>query len=377
MNHLAAAFLIYLHIMDFGSASKPEPYCIHNITEYTYVNVTKTRQVVVQKPWYNKLGKTKTKLEEYTDTEARPHITPLRVCCEGYKMSELHLCEPQCVEGCPKNSKCVEPEVCKCLPGYFSSFSKEEGVKHYCEAICEKPCGENCQCIRPNECECASREKSSEEFSTPEIESETEISIDSGTEESDQLLSSEEPLESSTWNSVGSDSSDMSDNECPDDFVLYRGQCQPLKFAIDEIDCRVEPCADPQAICHDNGTCTCREGFRMLKKASQQTQLDGGEVTSRQIVKSLCLTSEDYQLLMAIPPEDSITMQEVDVTEATDGVAIFFIVLGVLTMTGALIFLGLRLARANSGRMEVEGKQLECAYDSRGCRISDAEKSVI
>ncbi|XP_075150386.1 nimrod C4 [Haematobia irritans] len=471
--NLAPAFLLYaLHLVNYGwaSSSKPEPYCVHNKTEYTFVDVVKTRQVVAPKPWYKKWGKSIVKTEEYVEREAIPKVTPIRACCQGYVMTETKLCEPQCLEGCPRNSKCVEPEICQCLQGYFSSLAKQGG-KHYCEPICEKPCPENSLCVRPNECaclggyrktedlqcvphcpsgcpfdgkcvapnrcECSEGYKSEKGTCLPicsagdqcknglcvdkekcdcnigfvfneqtqkcepnlsifkEMESSTPASEE---DESNEKVHEEEQEEDEEHSSEATDihmgisvdpsqifdesfesaSTENSLHKCPDDFVLYRGQCQPLKFAIDEIDCRIQPCTDPQAVCSVNGTCACREGYKMLKKSMQiADNTTHGEQHLKHVVKPVCLSLEEYQTLMSALPDGSGTSIEMEETESSNIAAIFFIVLGVLTMTGALIYLGLRLSRASSGRMDVEGKQLECAYDSRGCRLSNPEKSVI
>ncbi|XP_005188565.1 tenascin [Musca domestica] len=461
---LVLCTIVVLHVLDFPCFADPEPYCIYNRTEYTYVNVTKTREVKVTQPWYKKLSK-KTKIEEYVEQEAIAKVTPVRGCCEGYEMSELEMCEPKCRKGCPQNSKCVEPEVCKCAAGYFSSLSELDG-NHYCEPICERPCPAHSECVKPNECachngyqiaegsvcrphcpsgcpfqgkcvapnlcECPAGYKSGKgtclpicsrgdqckngvcvdtdkcqcnvgylwneenekcepnlnggdsyqpleddhtdrnDVETTEKQPEIETDIDTFKEDIDPNQVFDEIFESTTTSTSQSEEP----TQCPDDYVRYRGQCQPLKFAIDEIDCRIKPCSDPHAICTENGTCNCQEGYRMLKKAQSTGSADTTE-SSKPIVKQVCLTSEEYENFMANPElnwQDEDEIIEI-IEEPSNVPVIFFIILGVLLMTGALIYLGLRFVRRQHEEMDVEGKQLECAYDNRVC--SDAEKSVI
>ncbi|XP_061388995.1 protein draper [Musca vetustissima] len=442
--------------MDLQYSSASEPYCIYNRTEYSYINVTKTREVKVAQPWYKKLSKPKTKIEEYVEQEAVAKIVPVRGCCEGYEMSELQMCEPRCLKTCPQNSKCVEPEVCKCSPGYFSSFSERDG-RHYCEPICEKPCPAHSECVKPNECachngyhlfegtecrpycasgcpfqgkciapnqcecsegykaeqgtcsaicsqgyvwnvntkECEPNPNGAEEEqeyqplkndpqqdtnSSTERQPEIETDIDTWREDVDPNQVFDEIIETTTsttdnldGGSPSSDSGDGDHTKCPDDYVRYRGQCQPLKFAIDEIDCRLKPCTDPHAICSENGTCSCQEGYRMLKRAFNQA--DTTEST-KPVIKSVCLTPEAYEKFMANPTENFNDHEIVNVIEESSHItAICLSVVGVLALVAALIYVGLRFVRRQHDEMDVEGKQLECTYDSRVG--TDAEKSVI
>ncbi|XP_073821676.1 nimrod C4 [Musca autumnalis] len=462
MKYLTIIFIIYFQFLDLRyTAAESQAYCIYNRTDYSYVNVTKTREMKRFLSW----ARTK-KIEKYVELEPIAKIIPVRGCCEGYEKTEQETCEPRCREGCPANSKCVEPEVCKCAEGYFSTLSKTDG-KHYCEPICEKTCPEHSVCVKPNECAChtgyriaegpicrphcpsgcpfqgkcvapnqcecpegyraergtcepicslgdqckngtcVEREKcqcnigfvmneetqkcepnlngketyqpledhnTADELDTTEKQPEIETDIDTWKEDIDPNQVFDETFESTTvsqsWSPNGEDETDQT--KCPDDYVRYRGQCQPLKFAIDEIDCRLQACSDPKAICTENGTCTCQEGYRMLKKTFSKRETTE---SPKQVVKSVCLSAEEYANFMSDPSQNGDEEIIVEMEQSSNILTICLITLGVLLLTGALIFLGLRFIRRQREEMDVEGKQLECAYDNRVC--SDAEKSVI
>ncbi|KAM7352853.1 uncharacterized protein ACRADG_005211 [Cochliomyia hominivorax] len=436
--------LFQLLIITWAACEPPTPYCYRNVTETSYKLVTKTRiKTVNSKNIFRKVfNKKDTQIEIYEDHEPVYKVKVERFCCEGYKLSELDLCEPQCIEnGCPNNSKCVEPEVCECLKGYFSKRSAVDG-KHYCEPICEKPCPENSACVAPNECACLKGYQVTEDFKCKahcasgcpnggECKKPNICSCVDGyksewgscvplcyngiwnkeTKNCESYTYSEDLAFSTTWkpefsdatesnpvpfeletdietsngdidpNQVFYESTDSTDvydssstqspslavnNKCPDDFVYHNGQCNPLKFVTNEIDCWLKPCQDKNAICLENGTCACNEGFKWFK--THVVDHDSLNET----IKAVCLSLAEYDAKLQHLKEDS---SKTAVDESTSITSIFFIIVGVLVMTSALIFLLYKLLISQRGEMDVENKNLACAYDNRAC--SEAVKSII
>ncbi|XP_037819892.1 protein NEL [Lucilia sericata] len=460
--------ILQLSVIVCAAGEAASPYCYNNITETTYKLVTKTRIITVKsKGFFKKLAnKKETQLETYEEEQPIYKIKVERTCCDGYKLTELDLCEPQCVEnGCPQHSKCVEPEVCECLNGYFSIRSPHDG-KHYCEPICEKPCPENSACVAPNECGCKKgyhvveeqkcepycisgcpyegkcvapnvcecqegfkSEKGSclpicslgdqcqngkcinkehcvcnsgfswnnetfkcepaivdeenmyttvingdftESHSSAESSLELETDIDTSNDDIDPNQVFDENIETTTTFSLtdeyGSSTANTleTSHKCPDDFVYHQGQCRPLKFVSNEIDCWLKPCQDQNAVCLENGTCACNEGFKWFKTHV----IDN--ISLNQTIKAVCLSEAEYDTRSQQLKE---TLEETSVEEATNWTSIFFVVVGVLIMVTALVYLGMKLVYRQRGEIDVEGKNLACAYDNRAC--SENDKSVI
>ncbi|XP_065357339.1 protein kinase C-binding protein NELL2 [Calliphora vicina] len=461
--------LLQLTAITWATAEIASPYCYKNITETSYKTVTKTRiKTVAAKGFFKKIvNKKETQVEIYEDQEPVYKIKVERSCCEGYTLTELDLCEPQCVEnGCPQHSKCVEPEVCECLKGYFSRRSQHDG-KHYCEPICEKPCPENSVCVAPNECACkkgfhivedqlckpycasgcphdgkcvapnvcdclegyksekgsclpicslgdqcqngkcvekeqcicnngfswnsetfkcehdASHENQNELYTTAiypvftqvvqsaDTSLELETDIETSNDDIDPNQVFDENIETTTFSvtdEYGSStpSSEELNHKCADDYVFHSGQCRPLKFVSNEIDCWLKPCQDINSVCLENGTCACNEGFKWFKTHVVDS------ITLNQTIKAVCLSAAEYESRSQHLKEDSKTTSVEDTTNWT---SIFFIVLGVLIMVTALVVLGFKLVYRQRGEVDVEGKNLACAYDNRAC--TETDKSVI
>lgn len=409
------------------TSDSPSPYCYRNKTEVTYKLVTKTRiKTVNSKGVFKKIfNKKETQVEIYEDQEPVLKIKAERYCCEGYKLSQLDLCEPQCLEnGCPAHSKCVEPEVCECVRGYFSKRSDKDN-KHYCEPICEKACPENSACVGPNECACmkgyqvsedleckpycasgcphggecikpnvcscsegyksergsclpncsqgfgwiwnpetklcepglndndteysSTFEPVSEETSEPIFEVETDIDTTNDAVDPNQVF--DEIIDSTTFSYTEEyDSSTLlpaSGNKCPDDYVFHNGQCSPLKFVSNEIDCLLKPCEDKNAVCLENGTCACNEGFKWFKAHV----VDANSLN--QTIKAVCLSLADYESKLQQLKEDP---SKTAVREPITAASIFFIIMGVLVIMGAFVFLLYKLVFTQRGELDVEGK---------------------
>lgn len=402
MQYLSVIGLMLLtwHFLSItASSTSTEANCSKNITVTSHKIVTKTRlKTVVKKAFLRK--KTETKVEVYEDYEP-VHKTEIKWgCCEGYKPNKFNICEPQCIEnGCPANSRCVEPEVCECRSGFVSSRSKNDG-KHICEPVCQIDCPDHSECIGPNQCACRKGYKvtqenlcvphcdsdcnsvgecvkpntcdcpmdyiseqgscisisettpyyidntESQEF-TSDIDMTMKTDTDSTVDDIDSNEAFDEIIPSTTYDPLD-DSSTIHNNygkdKCPDDQVYHKGECHPLKFASLDFDCRFKPCEDKHAICMENGTCACAEGYKWFK--THVVDHDSLNHT----IKAICLSATEYA--------NRLQKQQLDGENAnqTSWTTILFIVLGVLVMVSALVFLGFRLLHAQTGHLDVEGK---------------------
>ncbi|KRF77815.1 cell death abnormality protein 1 [Drosophila virilis] len=79
-------------------------------------------------------------------------------CCDGYEQNALGaLCLPKCSQGCGRNCRCVQPEVCECeeadahclcKPGYA------KGKSGHCEPLCAAGCPVHSSCLSYGLCQC-------------------------------------------------------------------------------------------------------------------------------------------------------------------------------------------------------------------------------
>uniref|UniRef100_A0A1A9W6S4 EGF-like domain-containing protein n=1 Tax=Glossina brevipalpis TaxID=37001 RepID=A0A1A9W6S4_9MUSC len=365
------------------------------ILEITFVPVKKTRIITapVNYMFSKFFKKTATKIETYYEDE---HVSK-EMCCKGYKwQSETDLCEPVCTHNCPEHSKCVEPNFCECEKGYYSAMTKGEG-KHYCEPICNEPCLDHSECIKPNECVCRkgyqmvdyAEIKSCEPVCEKDCPPRSEClapnkcicelgyvmnttdwlcqpncnrcnCIDGrcecycAAEDSSDFNYPDIAIEYSTESTIETDSTEFFSEEpiiqCSKDYVYYRGQCRPLKFS--SIDCREEPCSDPNAICLENGTCECREGYRFL------TSLQG-------IDSDRCVTLKDYELQLKLLNNDY--NREHTIHTSYSWILLITAVVAVTVVFGSLIALLVKIIRKPRGQMNIEAKNLSCVYDNKSC----------
>uniref|UniRef100_A0A1A9VXE9 EGF-like domain-containing protein n=1 Tax=Glossina austeni TaxID=7395 RepID=A0A1A9VXE9_GLOAU len=275
------------------------------------------------------------------------------VCQKGYQMAKsqhIKICEPICDIDCPPKSICKAPNECICEPGYFINTTD-----WLCKPYCKSQCPQGI-CVAPGQCACEKGYKALKGTCTLECDSEQCSDTLTSAEIEDKIDSSypDVDIEYSTQVTIETDSTDDFSEEpihkCSQDYVYYRGQCRPLKFS--STDCRVEPCSDINAVCLENGTCECREGYMLL-------------TSFQEIDSNKCITLKDYEFhLQSLNDDDS----RGDTFETSySWILLATAAVAITVALGSLIALLVRVIRKPRGHLNIEAKNLSCVYDNKAC----------
>ncbi|XP_017068019.2 multiple epidermal growth factor-like domains protein 11 [Drosophila eugracilis] len=345
-------------------------YCERNVTIHKTVPVIKER-IIVRTPSKLKFWKKAEKItEQYESIEERVTHQLIKECCPGYLEVESRLCEPICTRGCPAHASCAAPDRCECISGYVSARNHQDG-SHYCEPICQTLCSAGAQCVSPNTCACregytqllpdgygvsgdcapvcqvgngcangkcidVERCSCNAGYRWDKAEERCiEVSAESISEE---LELAEESSESSSTSSTAA----FTVTECPDNYVLFHGECREKQFNSNEVGCLKTGCG-PHQTCLESGSCHCSDGYA----AEENTEASGELRCVRTLLDQILGLNE------ATDDDDELNPWTIPIIGVASG---FLFVLLIVGLLGG--------KRYRQERAAVANKEMDCQYSS-------------
>ncbi|XP_037928263.1 uncharacterized protein LOC119662660 [Teleopsis dalmanni] len=339
-------------------------------------------------------------------------IAPEKWECEsGYYLEELK-CVAHCSSGCVHGGICLQPEACKCELG--STWNNETKV---CEATAVT-CGDaTCANVQtgnhlgtatlttPATTTTATPATPTTPTTpaTPTTVTMTKLrdqvidanangvenqGIDyeiNSTEYKEIYLSTPHTMHTGSYEST-TEKPLKSTNACPVGYIYYHGECRPEIFASAEADCKFKPCAK-YAICQEDGTCACQQGFVAQKPKKLQLNnfeyngtTENVEYMSSTSTESAINSDEFSTTTESIEPAELVCISLTQLNEDSQNVKtakthqadnkwinLFFIILGSGCLLCAALYLTVKLMRTKRGKMDVEGRNnLQCTYDNAG-----------
>lgn len=371
---------IWALILVLGSIAanaERDNYCERNETIRATVPVTKQR-IIVKQPSKWKIWKKTEKITEIYDSEEEQVTHRLvRECCPGYLQVESGLCEPICSRGCPAHASCAAPDRCECISGYVSARNHQDG-SHYCEPICETPCPAGAQCVTPNTCACrdgytqlqptddgvsggcAPVCRVGDGCANGKCIDVDRCACNSGyrwdkaeercIELSAESISEElETTEDNTDSPSTSSTAVFTATHCPDDFVLFRGECREKQFDSNDVGCLKSGCG-PHQTCLDSGVCQCSDGY-VPEESGEAT----GVLSCRRT-----LLDQILGLNEAIDDDDELNPWTIPIIGVACG---FLFVLLIVGLLGGRRYRQERAALAN--------KEMECQYSQKTVDVDE------
>ncbi|XP_052854202.1 epidermal growth factor-like protein [Drosophila gunungcola] len=363
-----------------GSAAvtaQRDNFCERNETIRTQVPVTKTRTIVKSQPKWKVWKKSEKYTETYDAEEERVTHRLIRECCPGYLQVESGLCEPVCSRGCPAHASCAAPDRCECISGYVSARNHLDG-SHYCEPICQTLCPPGAQCVAPNTCacrdgftqlqpagdgvsgDCAPVCQVGDGCSHGKCIDVDRCSCNAGyrwdkAEErcvelsaeltSDELDTTEESAESLATSSTAA----FTATECPEDYVLFRGECREKQFNSNEAGCLKSGCG-PHQTCLESGTCHCSDGF-----VPEESMEYGGVLSCKR-----SLFDQILGLNEATDDEDELNPWTIPIIGVASGALFVLLIVGLLGGK-----------RYRQERATLANKEMECQYSQKTVDVDE------
>ena len=69
----------------------------------------------------------RTKLVTRHKEENVTRVVNIRSCCPGYEPDGTGYCQAVCSESCGPHGQCLEPDVCRCNPGFSGEKCQDVG----------------------------------------------------------------------------------------------------------------------------------------------------------------------------------------------------------------------------------------------------------
>ncbi|XP_017002807.2 protein draper [Drosophila takahashii] len=357
------------------TTAQRDNFCERNETIRSEVPVTKQRVIVKQPSKWKFWKKSERKSESYDSTEEQVTHRLVRECCPGYLQVESGLCEPVCTRGCPAHASCAAPDRCECINGYVSARNHQDG-SHYCEPICHNQCPAGAQCVAPNTCECregytqlkptgdgvsgdcapvcqvgngcangkcidVERCFCNSGYRWDKIEERcVEMSAEYSSEEAETTEESSE-----SWGT--SSTAAFTATECPEDYVLFRGECREKQFnSNEEAGCLKSGCGAYQT-CQESGKCRCSEGYV-------------AEENSEPLSCRRTLIDQILGLNEATDDEDELNPWTIPIIGVASGALFVLLIVGLL---GGRRYRQERTAAAN--------KEMECQYSQKTVDVDE------
>nr|XP_016940899.1 multiple epidermal growth factor-like domains protein 11 [Drosophila suzukii] len=357
--------------------AQKDNYCERN--ETTRVLVPVTKQVIIVKPqskW--KIWKKPEKIVELHDSmEEQVTHQLVRECCPGYLQVESGLCEPICTRGCPAHASCAAPDRCECISGYISARSHQDG-SHYCEPICQTQCPVGAQCVSPNTCacrdgytqlqptgdgvsaDCAPICQVGDGCANGKCIDVERCSCNPGyrwdkTEERCAELSAEysseelDTTEGSSESWASSSTAALEATECPEDYVLFRGECREKQFNSNEAGCPTTECG-PHQTCLESGKCQCSAGY-----VAEENSGTSGTLSCRPTLFETMI-----HLDQATDDDDELNPWTIPIIGVASGALFVLLIVGLLGGK-----------RYRQERAAVASKEMECQYSQKTVDVDE------
>uniref|UniRef100_A0A6P4EPF2 Fibrillin-2 isoform X1 n=1 Tax=Drosophila rhopaloa TaxID=1041015 RepID=A0A6P4EPF2_DRORH len=374
MNFIWAVILL---LCSATAADQRENFCERNETIRTQVPVIKQRTIVKDPPKWKVWKKSQKITETYNSEEEQVTHRLIRECCPGYLQVEVGLCEPVCSRGCPAHASCASPDRCECISGYVSARSHQDG-SHYCEPICQTSCPAGAQCVSPNTCacrdgftqlqptgdgvsaDCAPVCQVGDGCANGKCIDVERCSCNAGyrwdkaeercAEVSAELMSEEQDTTEEIAESLSTSSTAaFTATECPEDYVLFRGECREKQFNSNEAGCLKSGCGAHQT-CLESGTCHCSEGY-----VPEETSETSGVLSCKRTLLNQILALNE-----ATDDEDELNPWTIPIIGVASGALFVLLIVGLL---------GGR--RYRQERAAAASKEMECQYSQKTVDVDE------
>ncbi|EDW27381.1 GL21258 [Drosophila persimilis] len=372
--------LLLSTVLTMGTSLR-ENYCERNVTVRSVQPVTKQRTIVKPPSKWKFWKKPEKKTEFYNAEEEQVTYKLVSECCQGFIQVESGLCEPVCDRGCPAHASCVAPQRCQCISGYISALNHQDGT-HYCEPICERGCASGSQCVSPNTCACREGYQQlapsgdgvsgdcvptcqlGDGCSNGKCVDVERCSCNPGylwdkeedrcTEVSAESIADElETTEYSAMEAATATATATAATDCPEDFILFRGECREKQFNSNESGCLQGGCG-PHQTCNESGLCQCADGYVPEEGADQNANLSCRRTLLDQIL-SLDAATDD---------EDELNPWTIPIIGVASG-ALF-----VLLLVGLLGGMRHRQRRSGPNPKPKEG-ELQCQFSQKSYDVDE------
>ncbi|XP_016963544.1 cell death abnormality protein 1 [Drosophila biarmipes] len=371
------SWALMLVLGSVAMAAQKDNYCERNETTRIQKPVTKQRVIVKTQPKWKIWKKSEKITETYDSVEEQVTHQLVRECCPGYLEVESGLCEPLCTRGCPAHASCAAPDRCECISGYISARSHQDG-SHYCEPICQTQCPAGAQCVSPNTCACregytqlqpagdgvsgdcapvcrvgdgcangkcidVDRCACNAGYRWDKVaERCAELSAEYGSEEVD---TTEESSESWGTSSMAA----FTATDCPEDYVLFRGECREKQFNSNEAGCLKSDCG-PHQTCLESGKCQCSDGY-----VAEENSGAGDRLSCRPTLFQTMI-----HLDQATDDEDELNPWTIPIIGVASGALFVLLIVGLLGGK-----------RYRQERAAVASKEMECQYSQKTVDVDE------